>query len=30
MPATVEIVTDDLRLIGRFFLPLKKVFREGI
>ncbi len=30
MTATAEIVTEDLRLIERFFLPLKKVFREGI
>ncbi len=29
MPATAEIVTDHSRLIERFFLPLKKVFREG-
>ncbi len=30
MGATAEIVTEDLRLIERFFLPLKKVFREGM
>ncbi|WP_099464171.1 HlyD family secretion protein [Parabacteroides provencensis] len=30
MTATAEIVTDDLRLIERFFMPLKKVFREGL
>ena len=29
MTTTAEIVTDDLRLIERFFMPLKKVFREG-
>lgn len=30
MPATAEIVTDDLRLIERFIQPLRKVFKEGI
>lgn len=29
MKATAEIVTDDLRLIERFFQPLKKILREG-
>lgn len=29
MKATAEIVTDDLRLIERFFQPLKKIFKEG-
>ena len=30
MKATAEIVTDDLRLIERFFLPLKKILKEGL
>lgn len=30
MIATAEIVTDDLRLIERFFLPLKKILSEGL
>lgn len=29
MQATAEIVTEDLRLIERFFLPVKKVLKEG-
>lgn len=29
MQATAEIVTEDLRLIERFFLPVKKVVKEG-
>ena len=29
MHASAEIVTEDLRLIERFFMPLKKVLREG-
>ena len=29
MKATAEIVTDDVRLIERFFQPLKKVLKEG-
>ncbi len=29
MKATAEIVTDDLRLIERFFQPLKKILKEG-
>lgn len=29
MQATAEIVTDDLRLIERFFMPIKKILREG-
>lgn len=30
MKATAEIVTDDSRLIERFFLPLKKILKEGL
>ena len=30
MKASAEIVTEDLRLIERFFLPLKRILREGI
>lgn len=29
MKATAEIVTEDLRLIERFFQPLKKILKEG-
>lgn len=29
MQATAEIVTEDLRLIERFFQPLKKILKEG-
>lgn len=29
MQATAEIVTEDLRLIERFFMPLKKILKEG-
>lgn len=29
MKATADIVTEDLRLIERFFMPLKKVLKEG-
>ena len=29
MKASAEIVTEDLRLIERFFLPLKRILREG-
>jgi HlyD family secretion protein len=29
MKASAEIVTEDLRLIERFFMPLKRVLREG-
>ena len=29
MKASAEIITEDLRLIERFFMPLKKVFKEG-
>ena len=29
MKASAEIVTEDLRLIERFFMPLKKVLKEG-
>ena len=29
MKATAEIVTDDVRLIERFFQPLKKILKEG-
>lgn len=29
MQASAEIVTEDLRLIERFFLPLKSVWKEG-
>ena len=30
MPATAEIVTDDLRLIERFIQPVKKIWKEGV
>jgi len=30
MKASAEIVTEDLRLIERFFMPLKRILREGI
>lgn len=30
MQAVAEIVTEDLRLIERFFMPLKKIWREGV
>ena len=30
MKATAEIVTDDSRLIERFFLPQKKILKEGL
>jgi len=30
MKASAEIVTEDLRLIERFFLPLKRILKEGI
>ena len=30
MKASAEIVTEDLRLIERFFLPLKRVLKEGM
>lgn len=29
MQAQADIVTEDLRLIERFFMPLKKIFKEG-
>jgi HlyD family secretion protein len=29
MIATAEIATEDLRLIERFFMPVKKVLKEG-
>lgn len=29
MQAVSDIVTEDLRLIERFFMPLKKIFKEG-
>jgi len=29
MKASAEIVTEDLRLIERFFMPVKKVWKEG-
>ena len=29
MKASAEIVTEDLRLIERFFMPLKKILKEG-
>lgn len=29
MKATADIVTEDLRLIERFFMPLKKILKEG-
>ena len=28
MTANIEIITEDLRLLERFFLPLKKIFKE--
>jgi HlyD family secretion protein len=30
MKASAEIVTEDLRLIERFFLPLKRILKEGL
>lgn len=30
MPANADIVTNDLRLIEQFFLPLKKIFKERL
>jgi HlyD family secretion protein len=30
MKASAEIVTDDLRLIERFFMPLRRVLKEGL
>ena len=30
MKASAEIVTEDLRLIERFFMPLKRILREGL
>lgn len=30
MQATAEIVTDDLRLLERFFMPLRKIWKEGV
>ena len=30
MPATAEIVTDNLRLIERFIQPVKKIWKEGM
>lgn len=30
MTATAEIVTDDLRLIERFIMPIKKILYEGV
>lgn len=30
MPATAEIITDDLRLIERFIQPVKRIWKEGI
>jgi HlyD family secretion protein len=30
MKASADIVTEDLRLIERFFMPLKRVIKEGI
>ena len=29
METQADIITDDLRLIERFFMPLKKIFKEG-
>jgi HlyD family secretion protein len=29
-PATAEIVTEDLRLLERFFMPIKRVLKEGM
>lgn len=30
MQAQADIVTEELRLIERFFMPLKKIFKEGL
>ncbi len=30
MTANIEIITEDLRLLERFFLPLKKIFKEHL
>ena len=30
MPATAEIITDDLRLIERFIQPVRKIWKEGM
>lgn len=30
MTANADIITDDLRLIEQFFLPLKKIFKENL
>jgi hypothetical protein len=30
MKASAEIVTEDLRLIERFIMPLKRALKEGI
>lgn len=30
MKASAEIVTEDLRLIERFFMPLKRILKEGL
>jgi HlyD family secretion protein len=29
MKAAAEIVTEDLRLIERFFMPVRKALKEG-
>ena len=30
MTATIEIITEDLRFLERFFLPVKKIFKEHL
>ncbi|MDR2919573.1 MAG: HlyD family secretion protein [Tannerella sp.] len=30
MKATAEIVTEDISLLERFFMPIRKIFKEGI
>jgi HlyD family secretion protein len=30
MPATADIITEDISLLERFFLPLKKIWTEGM
>jgi HlyD family secretion protein len=30
MPATADIITEDISLLERFFLPIKKIWKEGM
>jgi HlyD family secretion protein len=30
MIANVEIITEDMRLIERFFMPIKRIFKESV